>query len=89
MGRWKFCSADRGKDLLALTCAGGKVGSFFENRLLSLYVIDIDGDGRNEIIAGSEDKHLYFLDEHGGEIWRHDLVTVFQCHALDLYRMDR
>ena len=54
------------------------------NRLLTLCVTDIDGDGKNEIIAGSEDKHIYILDTEGNMIWRHNHKNrVFSIFAYD------
>jgi outer membrane protein assembly factor BamB len=65
-----------GRDLTALTYNSDR--SFIEkwrhpmpHRFLSLCVADIDGDGQIEIIGGSEDKHIYFLDSQGSIIWRH------------------
>ena len=43
----------------------------FTNRFLAVCVADVDGDGANEILVGSEDKYLYILDKDGHEIWRH------------------
>ncbi len=57
----------------------------FEIRLLSLCVTDIDGDEQNEIIVGSEDKHIYILDAAGKTIWRHNHnARVFSIYPYDL-----
>jgi outer membrane protein assembly factor BamB len=57
----------------------------FDNRLLSIHVADIDQDGHNEIILGSEDKHFYILDDHGKTLWRHYLgYRVFSVYAADI-----
>lgn len=71
-----------GKDLVALNYIEDTDNStgyfqekwrrYFGGRLLSLCVTDIDKDGQLEIIAGSEDKHIYFLDDRGNMIWRHN-----------------
>jgi len=71
-----------GKDLVALIYLENKTTStryfaekwrqHFDKYLLSLCVTDIDGDGCNEIIAGSQDKHIYILDAEGKTIWRHN-----------------
>jgi hypothetical protein len=37
---------------------------------------DIDDDGRNEIIFGSSDKHLYALSTLGALIWKYDSKSV-------------
>lgn len=57
----------------------------FENRLLSLCVTDIDNDKHNEIIVGSDDKHIYILDAAGKTIWRHNHNSrVFSIYPYDL-----
>lgn len=59
----------------------------FEKRLLSLCVADIDTDGFQEIIAGSEDKHIYFLSKQGEVIWRHNhkhrVYSIYPCDIDD------
>ncbi len=56
-----------------------------DNRPLALIVADIDGDGKSEILVGSEDQHIYVLDEHGKLIWRHNLASrVFSLYAQDI-----
>ena len=39
-------------------------------RVLSLAAGDIDGDGREEILAGCADRHLYAFDDGGNLLWR-------------------
>ncbi len=39
-------------------------------KVLSLAVGDIDGDGREEILAGCADRHVYAFDEGGALLWR-------------------
>ena len=39
-------------------------------KVLSLTAGDIDGDGRQEILAGCADRHVYAFDEGGGLMWR-------------------
>ena len=39
-------------------------------KVLSLAAADIDGDGREEILAGCADRHVYVFDENGGLLWR-------------------
>jgi outer membrane protein assembly factor BamB len=36
----------------------------------SVRVTDLDGDGRTEVLAGSDDRHLYVLDQNGKVRWR-------------------
>ncbi len=56
-----------------------------DNRPLTLIIADIDGDGKSEILVGSEDQHIYVLDEHGKLIWRHNLASrVFSLYAQDI-----
>jgi len=46
---------------------------------------DLDGDGQEEIVAGSYDKHLYLLDEDGQLMWRYALgAAVYSLDAGDL-----
>jgi hypothetical protein len=71
-----------GRDLSALMYVEDKFTSatyfaekwrqYFDKHFLCLCVTDIDGDGHNEIIAGSQDKHIYILDDEGKIIWRHN-----------------
>lgn len=82
-----------GKDLIALnwqpTNQDGP-GYFKEKwrrqlacRLLTFCVVDIDRDGSNEIIAGSDDKHVYIFDEQAHLLWRHNhkynIYSVCPC----------
>ena len=39
-------------------------------KVLSLAAGDIDGDGREEILAGCADRHVYAFDEGGALLWR-------------------
>ncbi len=39
-------------------------------KVLSLASGDIDGDGRDEILAGCADRHVYAFDEGGALLWR-------------------
>ncbi len=56
----------------------------FKNRLLCLYVTDLNQDGTNEIIVGSEDNHLYILDKDRKELWCENLGYRIRClYALD------
>jgi poly-gamma-glutamate capsule biosynthesis protein CapA/YwtB (metallophosphatase superfamily) len=46
---------------------------------------DLDGDGRQETVAGSYDKHLYVLDEDGQLLWRYALgAAVYSLDTGDL-----
>lgn len=81
------------KDLIALiyhrplgndhSCFEQKWRKTFANRILSFCVADIDGDGTKEIIAASEDKHIYILNTRGDTIWRHNhkfrVFSIFPC----------
>ncbi len=56
-----------------------------DNRPLTLCVGDIDGDEHQEILVGSEDKHIYLIDEHGKLIWRyHHRARIFSLHVKDI-----
>ena len=56
-----------------------------DNRPLTLCVDDIDGDEHQEILVGSEDKHIYLIDEHGKLIWRHHhQARIFGLHVKDI-----
>ena len=39
-------------------------------KVLSLAAADINGDGREEILAGCADRHVYAFDEGGALLWR-------------------
>lgn len=65
------------KNLIALTYCNSQFTQkweykHLENRLLTLYATDLDGDGQKEIIASCEDKHIYILSAEGELIWRHN-----------------
>ena len=74
------------KELLALNADLQELWRHsFENRLLALQAITIEGGCR--VVAGSEDKHIYFLDEQGRTIWRHYLNgRVSAIYAEDIDR---
>ena len=38
--------------------------------VLSLAAGDVDGDGREEVLAGCADRHIYAFDDQGGLLWR-------------------
>jgi|GEM_PF-2407737 len=38
--------------------------------VLSLAVGDVDGDGREEVLAGCADRHIYAFDDRGRLLWR-------------------
>jgi outer membrane protein assembly factor BamB len=42
----------------------------FDNRIHSIYVHDINNDGKAEILLGSEDGSLYILDQQGSLLWK-------------------
>src|SRR5260370_3489868 len=84
-----------GKDLAALSFYQGEISSGrcfqekwryrFDNRLLFLCVTDLDNDGKIEIIAGSEDKHIYIFDAHGKTIWQHNhKFRIFSLYPYDI-----
>lgn len=61
----------------------------FNKRILSLCVADLDNDGKSEIVAGSEDKRIYILDEHGKIIWRHNhKFRIFSLFPYDIENDD-
>jgi outer membrane protein assembly factor BamB len=58
-----------------------------DNRVLSLFVIDVNKDGRPEILAGSEDKHLYIFDDHGNVLWKYYLgARIYSIYVIDVNR---
>lgn len=78
-GRTEVLIATNSKDLIALNYVNNGTPSFqpkwqrsFENRFYTLCITDLEGDGPVEIIAGSEDKHIYILDGQGNTVWRHN-----------------
>jgi outer membrane protein assembly factor BamB/energy-coupling factor transporter ATP-binding protein EcfA2 len=84
-----------GKDLAALSYHQDEIApsgrlqkkwrTTFDNRILSLCVTDLDNDGKSEIVAGSEDKHIHILDEHGRTIWRHNhKFRIFSLYPYDI-----
>ena len=57
----------------------------FDKRFISLCVTDIDNDQNIEIIAGSDDKHIYILDAQGKIIWQHNhRYRVFSIYPYDI-----
>jgi outer membrane protein assembly factor BamB/AAA+ ATPase superfamily predicted ATPase len=57
------------------------------NRVLTLYAVDVNKDGRLEILAGSEDKHLYIFDDRGQMLWKHYLgARIFSIYVKDVDR---
>ncbi|MBA2395841.1 MAG: PQQ-binding-like beta-propeller repeat protein [Ktedonobacteraceae bacterium] len=83
------------KDLYALVVDGQeseprmrkKWSIQFDNRILSLFVVDLNQDGQMEILAGSEDKHLYVLNERGEILWKHFVgARIFSIYATDVDR---
>ena len=94
-GQTEILVGTDGKDLSALIYLEDKITSTscftekwrqrFDKHFLCLCVTDIDGDGHNEIIAGSQDKHIYILDDEGKIIWRHNhKYRVFSMHPYDI-----
>lgn len=62
----------------------------FENRVYSIYVKDINRDGQLEILLGSEDGHLYLLDQHGEPLWkRASGSSVNSVFAVDINSDDQ
>ena len=81
-----------GKDIVALTYQADrsmseKWRSQISHRTLSLSLADLDGDKNLEIIAGTEDKHLYFLDAEGNVIWRHQ--QKYRSYSLFPFDIDK
>jgi outer membrane protein assembly factor BamB len=62
-----------------------------ENRILCISAVDITGDGLEEIVAGSEDKHIYFLDPRKKKLlWKHYVgYRVFCMYPVDINRDGR
>lgn len=94
-GRAELLVTTEGKDLLALVYHKNgehSCGYFekiwhktFDTRFLSFCVTDIDGTGHLEIIAGSDDKRIYFLDAEGNVIWWHNhKYRVFSIFPYDI-----
>jgi outer membrane protein assembly factor BamB len=42
----------------------------FDSRIHTIYVRDINNDGKAEILLGSEDGYLYILDQQGSLLWK-------------------
>lgn len=94
-GRIELLVTTEGKELIALEYHKNQEHSSsyfeekwcrtFDTRLLSFCVADIDGDGDAEIIAGSDDKRIYFLDTQGNTIWWHNhKYRVFSIFPHDI-----
>ena len=90
-GRVEMLVSTEGKDLAAVIYDAS--GNFIEkwriqlhNRVLCLCAVDIDGDGKIEIIASSEDEHTYIFDERGHRIWRHN--HHYRVYSLFPYDID-
>src|SRR5579859_194841 len=94
-GQIEILVSTTGKDLVALTYHHDEYavkGRFeqkwrhkFDKRFISLCVADIDNDQNIEIIAGSDDKHIYILDAHGRIIWQHNhRYLVFSIYPYDI-----
>jgi outer membrane protein assembly factor BamB len=83
-GKIEILVGTDGKELVALTAdLEPKWRQPFENRLLSLHLTSLDGGCK--LIAGSEDKHIYFLDGKGKVIWQHQAGSrVFSISASDI-----
>ena len=58
VGQWDTAGAVAGE-----VATGGPVHA--------LHACDLDGDGAQELLVGSDDEHLYALDADLKEIWRH------------------
>jgi outer membrane protein assembly factor BamB/3-methyladenine DNA glycosylase AlkC len=56
-----------------------------ENWVRSVYACDVDGDGKNEVVVGSEDKCVYLLDWGGNLKWKYQARDrIFQIYAADI-----
>lgn len=50
-----------------------------------VFAADLDGDGQQEIICGTESWHFYALDRHGKELWHYEGIHASTCGtAVDL-----
>ena len=94
-GQLELLITTEDKDLMALVyhrlpgqtqgCFERKWRKVFDNRMLSFCTADVDGDQNIEIIAGSEDKHLYILDASGNTLWRHNhKFRIFAIFPFDI-----
>jgi outer membrane protein assembly factor BamB len=87
------------KELFAWTmkrCEGGRwvqqkeweissESELFDNRIHSIYVRDINNDGKAEIILGSEDGCLYILDQQGSLLWKRRFGScIYSVWASDI-----
>ncbi len=56
-----------------------------QDRTQALHIVDIDLDGRPEIIVGSEDRNIYVLNYEGKLKWRYptdrDIMSIDVCDA--------
>jgi len=56
-----------------------------DNWVRSVYACDVDGDGKNEVVVGSEDKCIYLLGQDGKLRWKYQAGDkIFQIYAVDI-----
>ncbi len=72
--------------LFAYTRGGNCLWTYAtRSRILALCVKDLDGDGRLEVLIGSEDRNIYVLDDNGNLRWRYVLYnTVLALETADI-----
>jgi outer membrane protein assembly factor BamB len=65
--------------ILLLSYAGAEVGYLtLENKfnarmeITDIFIDDVNGDGKKEVLAGSYDSKVYLLDSGMNQIWKHD-----------------
>lgn len=72
--------------LLAYTRGGNCLWTYpTRSRIQALCSKDLDGDGRLEVLIGSEDRNIYVLDDEGKLRWRYVLYhSVLALEAADV-----
>ncbi len=78
--------ASLGKRIYAYKRNGTRLWSYEAyDRICSICIKDIDGDGQAEILVGSEDRNIHVLDSRGHLLWRyylpHSALTVDAADA--------
>jgi outer membrane protein assembly factor BamB len=58
---------------------------YFDNRIHAICIEDINGDNQVEILAGSEDRHLYIFDMQGKVLWKYNVGhAIYSVYARDI-----